>query len=261
MGRLLTPPIMKALLKSAACALFLSAGAASGQSFSYNVGDPDHDSVINPGSIGYKSDIAFIDDFALMYNPGSKALNLSVSYTKNKSTPDGFWFVVSDGPDPKDNANEYAIFYFDATGSSAVVSAYVYDGKNSGDSWKNPGNLLASSQNSGSGITASSSFSGDKSTFAFTADVGRINDRSEWPSSYHLDKDWDGAQFDEKVGVWFHTFTVDKDPKYNHDGSLKQLKIDKDDYFDVNHQQAVPEPSAFLMSLIGATLLIARRKR
>lgn len=253
---------MKALITSAACALpFLSAGIASAQTFKYNVGDADHNSVINPGNIGYQSDIAFIDDFALMYSPDSKSLNLSVSYTKNHDTPDGFWFVVSNGPDPKNNANEYAIFYFDATSSSAVVSAYVYDGNNSGDSWKNPGNLLASSLNSDSGITASSSFSGNATKFEFTADVGKINDRSLWPSSYNLDKEWDGARFDEKIGIWFHTFTVDKDPKYNKDGSLKALEFKQSDYFDINHQVAVPEPSGFLMSLIGTSLLVLRRKR
>ncbi len=252
---------MKTKITCAICATLLTAGQASAQTFKYNAQDLDHDSVINPGNIGYQSSIAYIDDFALMYNPASKTLNVSATYSKNNANPDGFWFVVSDGPDPKNNVNEYAIFYFDASQPSAVVSAYVYDGTNSGNSWNNPGNLFASSLNAGSGLTASASTSGSQTSFQFTADVSKINNKANWPASYNLSNDWDGAQFDQKVGIWFHTFTLEEAAKYNSDGSLKELKIKNSDYFDVANQMTVPEPSALLLGALGAVSLLIRRKR
>ncbi|MFD2255753.1 PEP-CTERM sorting domain-containing protein [Luteolibacter algae] len=244
----------------ALCATFVaSAGLASAQSFTYNAQDLNHDSVIDPGNLSYKSSIAYIDDFALMYNPGSKSLDVSVTLSKNNHSPDGFWFVLSDGPNPKDDKNQYAIFYFDASKASPIVTAYVYDGKNNGDSWSNPGSLLASSQ-TGSSLTASASTSGDISTYQFNADVSAINDSSLWPTSYNLGSDWEGAQFGEEVGIWFHTFELAESSKYHKDGSIKKLKIKRDDYFDTNAQKTVPEPSALMLSLLGVGLL-ARRKR
>lgn len=101
---------MKASIVRALCAsIVVSTGLASAQSLSYNAQDLDHDSIIDPGNIGYQSSIAYIDDFALMYNPGSKQLDFSATFSKNSASPDGFWFVVSDGPDPKKNSNEYTI--------------------------------------------------------------------------------------------------------------------------------------------------------
>ncbi len=255
---------MKSNIVSALCAsIVVSTALASAQSLSYNAQDLDHDSVIDPGNIGYQSSIAYIDDFALMYNPGSKQLDFSATFSKNSASPDGFWFVVSDGPDPKSNANEYAIFYFDASKvagtGSAILTSYVYDGVNGPTSWQNPGNLLESSQ-TGTSLSATASTSGNTTTFAFSADVAKTNDASQWPASYGLGTDWDGAQFGEKVGIWFHSFTLNSETEYDKDGKLTKLDIKKSDYFDVSNQHTVPEPSAMLISLLGASLLL-RRKR
>ncbi len=255
---------MKTNIVSALCAsLVVSTGLASAQSFSYNAQDPDHDSVLDPGNIRYQSSISFIDDFALMYNPGSRNLDFSATFSKNSASPDGFWFVVSDGPDPKNNANEYAIFYFDASkataSGSAILTSYVYDGVNGPDSWKNPGKFLESSQ-TGTSLSAKAERSGDKTTFAFSANVKATNDSSNWPASYNLGKEWDGAQFGPKVGIWFHTFTLSSGTEYDKKGRLTKLDIKKSDFFDVNNQHTVPEPSALLISLLGTGLLL-RRKR
>ena len=243
---------MKLLNTGALCAAIIaSAGLASGQTFSYNA---DHDDLVSlsaESGTGYKFDIAEISEFSLVYNSDSQLLDFSATY--NNSHPDGFWFVLSDGPNPKNHVDEYAIFYFDASQPSPIVSAFVYDGENNASSFSDPAILLDSSLNSDSKLKASV----DGNKFSFTADVSDINDAA----LQGLGDQWQGAQFGDTVGIWFHTFTLGGETTYDENtGALTSLPINRADFFDTANQQAVPEPSSMLLSLVG-TLLLFRRKR
>ena len=234
--------------------LSLSVHLAEAQSFVYLVGDTDHDSLINPGTISYKSDIAFIDEFRLAYNPISQQLDFSATYTANSEMPQGFWFVLGDGPNPKDGGGDHPIFYFDASGDSggAIISAYIYNGQNGASSHLETDSFLASSETS-STLTAAALYFGQQANFTFTADLSGINSAPVGP-------DWKGGGFGEEVGIWFHSVTFKNAPEYNPDGSLKVFDLQSADFFDVANGSTVPEPSAALLSLLGAAILL-RRKR
>ena len=64
----------------------------------------------------------------------------------NGNLPDSGWLVVSDGPNPKGGVDEYAIMYLD--GANGHVTAHVYNGQNSANSYQVPNSLLASYHNS-----------------------------------------------------------------------------------------------------------------
>ena len=82
------------------------------------------------------------------YDAGTQTFDWSYTVTDDN---DGFWLVVSPGPNPKGNATELAILFGDLGNSNDPndnrLTAYVYNGKNNQDkhsSLDNPGILLDS---------------------------------------------------------------------------------------------------------------------
>lgn len=60
--------------------------------------------------------------------------------TDGTETPDGVWFVINHGPQPRVGGEGLAIFYRD--GGSGRVAAYVYDNVLRKRSWENDANFL-----------------------------------------------------------------------------------------------------------------------
>ncbi|MEM6910748.1 MAG: PEP-CTERM sorting domain-containing protein [Verrucomicrobiota bacterium] len=233
----------------------------SAQVFSFSAEDLDQDEVMDNDGQRYSARAGFIDSFETSYNAGTGELLLDIAFSENNgSLANGYWFVVSDGPNPKGNVNEYAIFYFDASDpNNPIVSSYVYNGANSSSSWQNPGDLLYTSFDTQ--IQAIASTGPGSIDMSLTVDTTDLNLASTWPASYGLSEpDWDGALFGDTIGVWLHPF-ISENVQYNSDGSLKKLEIKKSGFYDFAKKEAIPEPSsALLLSLSGAALFLRRRR-
>ena len=183
------------------------------------------------------------------YDASSQQLSFkSTINQKRNNLADGFWLVLSDGPNPKNHVDEYAIFYGD--GKTGRLTSYVYSGRNSANSYKSE-QLLASFNNA---LNVETSANGEQRTFSFTnLDISGIN-------NYLDTEDWDGAAFGEKVGVWFHP-TVLGQTAYSEDGALTQFEASRSSWYDVGNVETVPEPAglALLAGTLGL-LAAARRK-
>jgi len=216
---------------------------ASAQSYQYNIQNYTN-----------SSSISVIDDFTITYDAFNEKLQLDVTYAN--SSPEGFWLVVSDGENPKYNVSEYAIIYFDATAAQPVITAYEYDGANNANSFQTT-TFLDSSSNPGSKVSGSisqSSSGGD--VFSLTVHASDIN-------AANLGPDWDGIEFGEKLGLWYHTVTFSEDPAYQDDGGLSNFSIDQNNYLDRANlkTELVPEPSSSTLLGLCGTLMLLRRKR
>ncbi len=170
---------------------------------------------------------------------------------------DGFWLVVSDGPNPKQaSSSEYAIFYGDLTNN--ILSAYQYNGANNSVSYLNPGNLL--DQWIGA-LTTTDNLDGTETT-SFSVDVKDINNEA-------LGAEWDGVQFGEKIGIWFHPstgskFTYEKNQitDFTYKGQGWHDSRDKTTTEEPLDPNEIPAPSAlFLLGLGLLGMTYARRNK
>ncbi|MCA9398957.1 MAG: PEP-CTERM sorting domain-containing protein, partial [Candidatus Omnitrophica bacterium] len=169
--------------------------------------------------------------------------------------PTGFWLVVSDGPNPKNNHNEYAILYGDLIHNQ--ITAYVYNGYNSGSSWNSPGEFI---EGFDSGELSWYDDSGQRH-IDLTIATSYIN--SYTPTTPGTN-DWDGVQFGEEIGIWYHPLVLSR-AKYYQDGSLKKFSYRKQGWYDIGHGSTttpVPEPAsvALLGMGLGALGFIRRKK-
>lgn len=186
----------------------------------------------------------FITDFTAKYDSSNETLSFSSTIEENDegALADGFWLVLSDGPDPKNDASEYAIFYADRF--SGNLTAYVYDGDNSDDSYLTEPFISSFDGLSVTGDTHSR-------TFSFTnLDVSGVN-------SFIDSDEWDGASFDENIGIWFHPTLFDPAvPEYSEDGRLLTFGtlVTENSFFDVANFETVPEPAG--IALFGTSLIL-----
>lgn len=225
-------------VKSFATAALLVAGNAAyaAPTYQYDVQNPS-----NNGA--YNNDAGEIESIATTYDQGDEQLSWQHTIAdKGGQASDGFWLVLSDGPNPKYNRGEYAILYGDSNANR--LTAYEYSGQNNGNSWQNPGNFLDS-------FGLSYSHSNGAGTFDFDIDVSGINGAP-------LGSDWNGAQFGSEIGIWFHP-VLDADFTYNGD-RITQFSPSQEGWFDTSNQTTsqVPLPgSAWLMAL--GLAIFARR--
>lgn len=163
----------------------------------------------NGGSINVDNRIGYHESIKTTYNEKSNILTWdSVFSKKGENLPMGGWLVVTDGPNPKDQEHEYAIFYLD--GASKKLTAYAYNGQNNSGSYQsNP--FLGSWDNAVQVLD-----NGNERSLSFAIDVSSINNRTD------LGSDWKGAKFGNELGLWFHAST-NPAAKYNSDGSLKSF--------------------------------------
>lgn len=211
-------------------------------------------------------------EFDISYDDtvGSNLLSLSVTtsnYSSSK-TANGFWLVVSDGPNPKSHVNEYAILYGSAV--TGDLYAYQYDGTNTSNSWMNSAGHLETFEDA----LTTTSFNQDYTwtngdllqdrpfvKFDFSIDVTDINNAFSG-------NDWDGMQFDDNIGIWFHPFrSYDGWFQTSPDGQLiTELSKKKTGWYDTGSLPTtttdVPEPAPLALMLAGLGMLAySRRKR
>ncbi len=198
-----------------------------------------------------------ITNFWTSYDSSSEQLSWQSTISKtNGNIANAFWLVLSDGPDPMIDRNEYTIFYGDAY--SGNLSAYVYNGKNSGSSWNTPGEFI---HTFGGAFESDSSAAGEVS-FSFSIDASILNGYQPTTPGTN---DWDGASFDENIGIWLHPVVLDKASSYNADGSLAAFPEIVSGWYDAYDQTTVtnnvPEPGTLALVSIGLIGMVVGRRR
>ncbi|MFT5676494.1 MAG: hypothetical protein ACI808_002439 [Paraglaciecola sp.] len=178
------------------------------------------------------------------YNTGSNQFTWDVVFNDDARGIDGFWLVVNNGPNPKrSNVNELAIMYGDM--ESGILTTYAYNGRNSSNSYLNPGTLLQTD-----------TFTANSDGLSIDIDVSAIN---AWVSP---DRDYSGIQYDEKVGIWFH---ISKNSNFNYgqSGLLQQYSYGAQGWYDSANLSAaeVPEPRALALLLFGLAGIGVYKKR
>ena len=146
----------------AAIALCTLAGTASaGLTYGWNYNGPGQNNTAGTPQI------------QSTFNTANDVFTWNVQFADGVSKDtDGYWLVVSPGPNPKNHQHEFGIIYFDASNINNVkATIYRYNGQNSDNSFQNPGQLLASTLNSSADIvTATASQTGSISLHrAFTS--------------------------------------------------------------------------------------------
>jgi hypothetical protein len=101
--------------------------------------------------------------------------------------PDAIWILVSEGPDPQETTEEFAILYGDVT--TGRVSAYVYGKDDGGDSWQTQP-FIASFPNA-----LTTSVSGGVTELNLVIDATIINSFPGPPT-------WKGVFFSWTIGFW-----------------------------------------------------------
>lgn len=173
----------------------------------------------------------------------------------------GYWLVVSGGPNPKSINSQLAIMYFDATNLAAPkVSIYRYNGANSSSSFQSPGDLLASTQGVGaSDITASASQSGGSRTFRLSVDATAINAKYA-PGASTVFPDWEGIQFGSEIGMWFHSI---RNANFQYNGARLTGLTGTAGWLDGDHEctTIIPTPGAGALAIAGGLLATRRRRK
>ncbi len=186
-----------------------------------------------------------IDSVNATYDPSAQNFGWDVTFSENNGyLPNGFWLVVSDGENPKNNVNEYSILYADTVNN--VVSAYLYNGQNSSNSWNTPGEFIKTYQGVLNVVD-----SANTRTISMNLDVSDINN---YTPANGDPNDWDGVSFDENIGVWFHPVNL-VNVAYNPDNSLSAFSYNRSGWYDTANQNAntvsTPLPGGLLLFLVG----------
>ncbi|MEM8799184.1 MAG: PEP-CTERM sorting domain-containing protein [Pseudomonadota bacterium] len=207
-----------------------------------------------------------IKNLGLTYTNDGGVESLTGSFEFAQNSTEGFWLVISDGPNPKFFQNEYAILYGDLENNR--ITAYNYNGENKADSWNDPGEFIAS-------FTDAFSVSDVNAGLAeFTIDVTNINayvpqDFRHLPANDPKRDRWDGVRFEHEIGIWFH-FVDDLSASYRRNGRIKNFHFGREGWVDIKDRKTkrnppptdVPEPAS--MGILGVGLIgmgIAARRR
>ena len=177
-----------------------------------------------------------VEEIRSTFDSGAQKFTWDVDFTSNSSPVDGFWLVVNNGPNPKQSdTNELAIIYGDL--ETGIASTYVYNGKNSADSIRNPMILLQTDTFNAS----SGGFSLDISTALINAWIS--------PSSNYT-----GIAFDEAIGVWFHP-SIGSNFSFNANGDIVDYSYTGQGWIDFSNGTAVQVSSPATLALLGLSLL------
>ena len=242
-------------------------GVASASTFRWTWSSVGHTNGAQPtgGNLFYNPAGGGIDALQIDYNSTTKNFRYDVTFDNTQTN--GFWAAVSPGDNPKGHAGELALFYFDASAGSPVLSAYAYNGVNGGNSYKDgspaPGtqtpDFIRSSLTNSSWINnLSVSDSGGKRRMIFDIDATSINNHTPaYPGPGGI-AEWTGAAFGNKIGIWFHPAKGVTSSYSN--GKLTNFHVGQEGWLDGDNLQTVPEPAT--MTALGLGLAaIARRRR
>lgn len=222
------------------------------------------------GDTGSGSAAGSIRSIDSQYNTVSERLKFSFNIAKENGDPksdvNGFYLAMNDGPNPKGKTGELAFLYFDASNPHNLkMTAYGYRGSGV-NSWQDgstasgtqaPDKIVSSLSSTNWIHSLSYQLNADGSaTMGFDIDATVIN--SHTPRYPTNGVNWDGIQYDNKVGIWFGALEKAKF-EYNSDGFLKNFDYKDRSYVDVSNLEAVPEP--FTMAGLALVALAARRRK
>jgi len=143
-------------------------------------------------------------------NPARFDLDITINTTKTLSS--NWWLVVSDsvGGNPKGEIGEYIIFY--GCQFSSFASMYVYNGENSVNSYKKAATTYGPPIHLGT-VAMTVTQNGPLTRYQFSLNHDQVHQlglqqltirQNDGYDVTNLDR-WDGASFDDNIGVWFHT--------------------------------------------------------
>lgn len=232
--------MLKQVLWGASFAALLASGlATAGPVYQYEVSGGDVP--------GQNANAGAITNISTTFDTNTEVFSWSHTINdKGGKASDGFWLVVSDGPNPKGNVDEFAILYGDA--DTNTLTAYIYDGVNSANSHTDAGSYLDT-------FNLGYTDNGNSGTFSFSFDATTINSLFNTP-------DWDGVSFGANMGIWLHPM-LDANFGYDQNGLLTSLGYSAQGWLDTKNRNTVNvvEPSALLLMGFGLFGLGLARRR
>lgn len=226
------------------------AGTAHGAFFQYQYNR-------NGGAPAGPTAAGIIDTINTTYDPTAKRFTWDVTVGDGvaKNT-NGYWLVVSPGANPRTNAREYVIIFFDATSAQPKVSLFGYRESAFAGNAVNPasGDFITSTLVAGENrIQAGVSNAGNARTFTLGVDAATIN-------SFFPDADWKGIQFGPKLGTWFHN-TINTTATYNGNQRLTRFAWSDWGFWDFNDLPTTLVPAPGTAALLAAGGLVLTRRR
>jgi len=223
------------------------------------------------GGYGYNAAGGSIEFINTTFNTATKQLTFDIQFQGTLATR-GFWLALNNGPDPKNQPGNYALFYFDGTSfANPKLTAYVYNGRNDGTSWQD-GNGAAPGTPAGDlirGVNETAGFlnsisagdSSGKRRFQFNINAAPII--AHVPAFAAPDASaYEGTGYGDKLGIWLHTLA--NGVSYTYGGGRGGItafnKGQSEGWLDGNFFPTIPAPGSVALLGMGG-LLIARRRR
>lgn len=282
-----TRPFLSHVLCAATLATLASQApvdAATTYTYSYDWERPDDQYLVN-SNYGWCNDgtcfsqtnepLGFRDKFArhesveTTYNEETQVLTWSSTFsTIGNHVIDGGWLVLSDGPNPKQQDLEYAIFYLDTDLNR--LTAYAYNGQNNSSSYAN--NPFLGSWENVLDVSDYMVFENGqdvaKRTIGFEIDATDLNNAVS--TNTDLDANtWKGVAYGDEVGIWKHFGT---NTSVTYSGTEITNFSSNDQYFDTGRlatsrianldQEAIDVPEPMVpVGLMGAAVTLGLLRR
>lgn len=205
------------------------------------------------------------------FNRATNTFSFYGSFSANQGvTPDGFWLVVSPGPNPKGHESELAIFYLDASAGKKEVYAYAYNGVNGNNSFKDgsaaggtqaPDKIYSSKADPSRMFDITSVYNAQTNTktLGFSMDASVIQNHVPKYGTPQQKSDWTGAAFGENIGIWWHPVSgLSTSTSSNY---LSKFDYCEQGWFDGKDMPTNPVPEPTTMIALGAGLVASLRRR